>query len=114
MDLGQMLSDGASTTKRPPYQTFADYMAGRHQLKFASQQFETQYGNLLTSLRENLCPAVVETFTDMLAVESWGSESSDTAAADLGLTRVAGLARQRRVLSCRAAARGATAGSRKW
>ena len=74
---------------RPDYGLYADYHAGRHQLKFASRDFERRYGEIVLSLRENLCPAVVSAFTDDLSFDDWGSQ--DQRAIDAGLSRLATL-----------------------
>jgi len=71
----------------PGYRMFADYYAGRHQIKFATQNWQEKYGPIVLGLRENLCPAVVSAFTDKMEVESWGVDTLDETA-EAGLARL--------------------------
>ena len=75
-------------TPRPDYGLFADYYDGRHQLRFASKDYETKYADLVKSLRENLCPGVVHGFTDSLKVKSWGDKAAVDKATEQGLSRL--------------------------
>lgn len=79
--------------QQKPYQLLADYYRGRHELKFASLQFQTaEAAKLLSaavmSLRENLCPAAVSAFTDGIAIASWGDDRANATAEELGLSRI--------------------------
>lgn len=75
-DLVNALLAAEAVGARPDYRLFADYYDGRHQLKFATEKFTTDYANLVLGLRENLCPAVVFSFTDDLVVKSWGDDAT--------------------------------------
>ena len=90
-DLTRAIVETDTSTTRPPYRVFADYLAGRHQLKFATADFTTTHGDLLESLRENLCPMVRAGFTDTLALDGWGSDANDAVADAYGLDRLLGL-----------------------
>ena len=89
-DLTRALSDAESAGARPAYRTFRDYYDGRHQLRFATAKFQADYGQLVLSLRENLCPAVVAGFTDDLAVQAWGDAVALDTATEQGLSRLVG------------------------
>lgn len=91
VDLTRALAAAEVRGTRPPYTVFRDYLAGRHQLKFATSDFQQTHGDLLESLRENLCPMVRSGFTDTLALDSWGSDANDRMADDYGLERLLGL-----------------------
>ena len=89
-DLTRALSDAESAGARPAYRTFRDYYDGRHQLRFATAKFQADYGQLVLSLRENLCPAVVAGFTNDLAVQAWGDAVALDTATEQGLSRLVG------------------------
>lgn len=89
-DLVRALSDAAQRGARPQYRLFRDYYDGRHQLRFATAKFQQDYGQLVLSLRENLCPAVVAGFTDDLAIRSWGDSVNLDTATEQGLARLVG------------------------
>ena len=72
-------------------QTFHDYDDGRHELKFATRDFLDKYGNVVQSIRENLCPAAISAFTDGLGIESWGTDAAEGIADAEGLTRLSEL-----------------------
>lgn len=89
--LPQIVHDHKTSARR--YKLCRDYDQGKHRLQFASQDFEQKYGNQIAELRENLCPAVISAFTDLLQVTSWGSdaESLDIEQTE-GLSRLLALA----------------------
>ncbi|MGD7788206.1 phage portal protein [Propionibacteriaceae bacterium Y1700] len=67
--------------RAPRYTLFRDYYNGQHSLKFATPNFVEKYGQIIKSLRENLCPAVVSAFTDRLSITAWTGDG-ETAALD--------------------------------
>ena len=69
--------------RKPGYDLLRDYDEGRHQLKFASPDFEEKFGEQVRSLRENMCPGVVSAFTDRLNVASWGPKVDEATAETL-------------------------------
>lgn len=75
---------------QPAFRVYRDYLDGRHQLRFASRDFETKFAEMLTeqAIRENLCPAVVSAITDTVSVTSWGTGDATDAAAEAGLSRL--------------------------
>lgn len=81
--------------KQPACQTYSDYMAGRHQLKFATKDWTDKYsdvvGNVVLSIRENLCPAAVTVFTDGIEVEDWGAGDNADQAWQEGMQRLEAL-----------------------
>lgn len=84
------------------YRMYRDYDAGDHRCAFATEAFERQFRDVLEEARENLCPAVIRAFTDKLTVAGWeggGAERAEAAVEDLGLPRVANMAR-REALRC--------------
>lgn len=68
------------------YRLYRDYYRGRHQLKFATDDFIAKYGWILS--RENLCPAVVSAFTDRLSITSWGEDTALDESLEQGLSRL--------------------------
>ena len=72
--------------------TNADYYAGRHELRFASANWVNTHGHKLgdvvLSIRENLCPAVVTAFTDGIEVVDWGASAAQDTAVEEGLSRL--------------------------
>lgn len=54
--------------------TYRDYYQGRHQLRYATKDFDRRYGDVVRSLRENLIPGVVAAFADKTHVESWTAD----------------------------------------
>ena len=68
--------------RQATYRTYEDYDAGRHELKFVTPDWSSKYAaqmlkGAVMAIRENLCPAVITSFTDAIAVESWGTTSDD-------------------------------------
>ena len=62
----------------PRIQTFRRYHDGEHLAPFASQLFLHRYRWLIRQSRENLLPAAVSGFTDLLIIEDWtGDLDSD-------------------------------------
>ena len=55
----------------PRIQTFRRYHDGDHLAPFASQLFLQRYRWLIRQSRENLLPAAVSGFTDLLVIEDW-------------------------------------------
>ena len=78
-------------TRKPAYDTYRAYYRGQHELKFMTPDFERKHGHLFSSLRENLCRAVVTAHTDRLNIERWGDEGAAAEADDQGLGRLQGL-----------------------
>lgn len=78
--------------RQPLCRTYHDYMAGRHELRFATRSWRDKYGQTVgekvLAIRENLCPAAVTAFTDGISVESWGDTGALDIAAEEGLTRL--------------------------
>lgn len=76
----------------PAYEEQRNYRDGRHQLRFATADFEQKYGAQVRAMRENLCAAAVTAFTDRLRVASWGDQAADVIGDVEGLTRLLGYA----------------------
>ena len=74
----------------PGYTEQRNYFDGRHQLRFATPDFEAKYGQQVRALRENLCEASVTAFTDRLAVASWGDRTAAVLGSVEGLDRLLG------------------------
>lgn len=76
--------------RRPLVKMFRDYDRGNHELQFATQDFRAKYGSIVRSMRENLCPPVIQAFADRVSVEKWGTVDDDDAAVTEGLDRMLG------------------------
>lgn len=71
---------------------YRDYRDGNHRLGFASPKFRRLYAWLMAMAQENLCEAVVDAHTNMLAITSWSASETDAEnALDGGLQRLAAL-----------------------
>ena len=73
------------------YQLYRDYHAGRHRDAFASQKFRRHFQWVLDAARENLIPASVASHANRLRIKTWGDETAEALAAQLGLGRLARL-----------------------
>lgn len=70
---------------------YRDYRDGKHYLQFASRSFREHYDWVLASARENLCEAIVTSFTGNVGVQSWqGGDGRDAteAARALGMRKI--------------------------
>lgn len=77
--------------QQAPYRLYRNYYDGKHAFPFASRKFAATYRWILARARENLMPAVVAAFTDVIRISSW-TDTKAIKAADLnGVTRLAGL-----------------------
>lgn len=67
----------------PDARMYSDYYDGAHKYPFASRKFITRYRWVLEQARENLCPAVVDSFASKLLIQGWesGGDADDQAAA---------------------------------
>lgn len=74
--------------RKPLIDTYRDYDAGRHQLRFASPDFEQKFSTMVMSMRENLCPPVIAAYTDRILVDRWGDEEAIDDATREGLDRL--------------------------
>lgn len=77
------------------YSLFRDYREGNHRLRFATPTFRRHYEWVLRDAKENLCEAVVDTFTAPIDVESWegtGAAGAERAMDDFNLPLVLSLA----------------------
>ncbi|WP_434080376.1 hypothetical protein [Sanguibacter sp. Z1732] len=59
------------TKRAPGYSTYVDYDEGRHRYPFASPAFKKDYLWVLEHARENMCPAVIHSFTDLIRIDAW-------------------------------------------
>lgn len=89
---GEHLIDAILThnARKAGYDGFRAYFRGNHELKFATADFQAKYGNIVKSLRENICPGIVTAFTDLIGVVSWG-DGTDEVAKEYGLNRTFGM-----------------------
>jgi len=61
---------------RPGREHLIDYYDGRHQLMFATDRFKSTFGDMLKTMKDNLCPIVVEATADRMEVINFsGSEA---------------------------------------
>lgn len=61
---------------RPGRETLIDYFNGRHRLMFATERFRSTFGEMLASMRDNLCPIVVEATADRMEVINFSAGGS--------------------------------------
>lgn len=66
-------------TKVAVYERPERYYNGEHNLKFASQKFESTFGTLFREFALNLCPVVCDAVRDKLRIMSFGVESYEVA-----------------------------------
>jgi hypothetical protein len=57
----------------PVYQRYINYYEGKHDLAFASDKFRNTFGNMLKTMRENLCPIVVDAPADRMEIINFAS-----------------------------------------
>lgn len=64
---------------------FQDYYKGNHRAAFATDKWETAFGQVFRRFRDNLCPAVVDTKSDRLQLSGFdtGEDSSNAKATDI-------------------------------
>lgn len=74
----------------PDARMYSDYYDGVHKYPFASRKFINRYRWVLEQARENLCPAVVDSFASKLLIQGWesGNDTEDKAAAKAMSTAV--------------------------
>lgn len=78
--------------RAPRYAMYRDYRDGHHRLDFASPKFRKAFAWLMRMAQENLCEAIVDAHTNMLAITSWSASETDSdTALDEGLQRLAAL-----------------------
>lgn len=65
---------------------YSDYYEGNHRYKFATEKFLRKYRWVLENARENLCPAVVDSFASKMVIQSW--EGAETEGNDAGMSQV--------------------------
>jgi hypothetical protein len=71
----QALTDLAG--RQAAYQLYRAYYDGDHRLLFASDKFLNTFGNLFQAFADNLCPAVVDSLADRLAITGWTVEGAN-------------------------------------
>lgn len=65
----------------PDMTRYADYYAGRHNLKFATQKWREAFGDLFSGVTDNFCEVVVDKLVERLEVTGF-TFGTDQAAAD--------------------------------
>lgn len=66
--------------RAPDYSLYVDYDEGRHRYPFASDAFKRDYMWVLEHARENMCPAVIHSFTDLIRIDAWAGTNVKRAA----------------------------------
>lgn len=79
-DLAWALKALRDDSRQTSYRGAQAYYDGRHRLQFATEKFRNVFGRLFTALADNLCPAVVDSVSDRLAVT--GVTAADQTVAD--------------------------------
>lgn len=59
------------------YSLHRDYWSGHHRYPFASQKFAAMYRWLLQTAQMNVCPTIVDAFTDRISMDNWGIDEAD-------------------------------------
>jgi hypothetical protein len=60
--------------KLPETELYCGYYEGRHKLSFASDRYQTHFGETLKRLRDNLCPIVVDAPADRMEVLNFSGD----------------------------------------
>jgi hypothetical protein len=68
--------------KSANYQKFADYYGGNHPLNFATDKFKRTFGDKFGTLKDNLCPIVVDTPVDRLEIVNFSTEAANSSTSD--------------------------------
>lgn len=75
------IQDAISRFKR--YALHRDYWSGHHKYPFASPKFAALYRWLLQTAQMNVCPTIVDAFTDRITMDNWGIAKDDPLARQL-------------------------------
>lgn len=75
------LQDAVPRFKR--YALHRDYWGGHHKYPFASPKFAALYRWLLQTAQMNVCPTIVDAFTDRITMDNWGITEDDPLARQL-------------------------------
>jgi hypothetical protein len=67
-DLAWAVNSLRSSQRRTLYRLASDYYLGDHRLAFATDKFQSEFGERLKEFSDNLCPAVVDSLVDRLTV----------------------------------------------
>lgn len=67
---------------QPMAQRYIDYYDGHHELAFASEKFRNAFGRTLQSMRDNLCPIVIEATADRMEVINFSGDKAKKAIAN--------------------------------
>jgi hypothetical protein len=67
---------------QPDRQRFIDYYDGNHALNFATEKFRNAFGQTLKSMRDNLCPIVVDSTSDRMEIINFAGDDKDKIVAD--------------------------------
>jgi hypothetical protein len=62
----------------PTRQRYISYYEGNHELAFATEKFKTSFGQTLKSMRDNLCPIIVDAPADRLEVINFSGDREGT------------------------------------
>lgn len=62
---------------QPMVQRYINYYEGLHPLTFASEKFRTTFGRTLMTMRDNLCPIVVESLADRMEIINFSGQDAD-------------------------------------
>lgn len=60
-----------------------DYYDGIHRLAFATEKFRETFGRLFSAFAENMCPGVVDAFSDRLEIKEFESSEKTTSSMDI-------------------------------
>ena len=71
----------AIKAKLPDCQRYTNYYNGKHELSFASDKFRTAFGETLRSMRDNLCPIIVDAPADRMEIVNFSGDKPDAQSA---------------------------------
>ncbi|HLA96604.1 MAG TPA: phage portal protein, partial [Pyrinomonadaceae bacterium] len=67
---------------RPEKQLLTDYYNGNHRLLFATDKFRDTFGQILKTMRDNLCPIVVDAASDRMEILNFSGDDESKETAD--------------------------------
>ena len=74
-DIEWALAETRARKRRAAYRKARKYYDGEHDMAFATERFETVFGGVFKEIRDNLCPAVVDTVSDRLTITGVSSSA---------------------------------------
>jgi hypothetical protein len=86
-DLDWAIREWRSPRRRREYKLYRDYYDGRHRMAFSEARFKLIFNGVFEAIRDNLCPAVVDSLADRLRVTGFTSNVTRKTVVDRVLRR---------------------------